>query len=76
VSVLNSKYDPFFHPKVSNNHQTKEEKVLDMLEFMGEEYQLGEVTKASFLEYFLDESASIDQDAYFNRYIKHAFQLA
>jgi hypothetical protein len=76
VSVLNSKYDPFFHPKVSNNHQTKEEKVLDMLEFMGEEYQLGEVTKASFLEYFLDESASIEEDAYFNRYIKHAFQLA
>jgi Ca2+-binding EF-hand superfamily protein len=76
VSVLNSKYDPFFHPKVSNNHQTKEEKVLDMLEFMGEEYQLGEVTKASFLEYFLDESASIQEDAYFNRYIKHAFQLS
>jgi Ca2+-binding EF-hand superfamily protein len=75
VSVLNSKYDPFFHPKVSNNHQTKEEKVLDMLEFMGEEYQLGEVTKASFLEYFLDESSSIPEDAYFNRYIKHAFQL-
>jgi hypothetical protein len=76
VSVLNSKYDPFFHPKVSNNHQTKEEKVLDMLEFMGEEYQLGEITKHSFLEYFLDESASISEDAYFNRYIKHAFQLA
>ena len=35
-----------------------------------------EVTKASFHEYFLDESSSIPEDPYFNRYIKHAFQLA
>jgi Ca2+-binding EF-hand superfamily protein len=76
VSVAQlSTYDPFFHPKVSNNHQTKEEKVQDMLDFMGEEYKLGEISRASFLEYFLDESASIGEDAYFDRYIKHAFGL-
>lgn len=76
VSVAQlSTYDPFYHPKVSNNHQTREEKVQDMLDFMGEEYKLGEISRASFLEYFLDESASIGEDAYFDRYIKHAFGL-
>lgn len=75
VDTLRAGYEPTFHPKVNNNHQTQEGKVEDMLEFMGEERLLGKVSRASFLEYFLDESASIPQDPYFERYINHAFRL-
>jgi len=76
VDALRDGFEPSFHPKVSNNHQTKESKVTDMLDFMGEEKLLGTISRETFMEYFLDESASIAEDPYFERYINFAFGLS
>jgi len=72
ANALSSVYEPSMHPKVANNHQTPEAKVAEIILVAAE---TGVVTQHSFLEYFLDESSSIQQDCYFERYMDTAFGL-
>lgn len=66
-------YDPRFHPEVERGHTTWEKKVEELAEFLGEEYQLGPVSKASFVEYFLGEAAGMDARQ-FERFLNEAFR--
>jgi Ca2+-binding EF-hand superfamily protein len=72
ATTLQRVFEPSMHPKVANNHQTPQAKIADLLDFAQE----GDVvTRAQFLEYFLDDSSSISEDCYFERYMVTAFAL-
>ena len=76
INDLANAYDVSFHPKFKTGEMTKNEVLGEFLAQWDTVKKDGKVTKAEFIDYYTDVSASIDEDDYFELMIRNAWHLA
>ncbi|KAF5399755.1 Calcyphosine [Paragonimus heterotremus] len=76
VDDLKGVYNCKKHPKYLNGEKTEDEIFIEFLRtFQPDDSADDTVTKEEFFSYYSGLSASIDNDAYFDLMIRHAFKL-
>lgn len=76
INDMVNAYDVSFHPKYKTGEMSKADVLNEFMAQWDTVEKDGKITKAEFIEYYTDVSASIDDDEYFELMIRNAWHIA